>query len=91
MNAAELEGFVADLVTYSQVAAKWHDAVWLYSLRRLMCLDKETFDRLALAAHQADLIELSRADLVGEMDPRCVSESELETPSGARFHFVRFP
>lgn len=47
----------------------------------------EEFRRLLIQAHQADLLELTRADLVEAMDPKTVRDSEV-THFGARFHFV---
>lgn len=47
----------------------------------------EEFRKRLVEAHQADLLELARADLVEAMDPKKVRASEL-THYGARFHFI---
>ena len=88
-NTMSLETFVETVKAYAPVCATWHGAIWLSSLRSKLRLDREEFNRLALAAHQADMLELSRADLTPAMDQRYVTESEFETRWGARFHFVR--
>lgn len=38
--------------------------------------------------HRKGLIVLSRADLVGAMDPKLVSASELNVAGYAQFHFI---
>lgn len=50
--------------------------------------DLEAFKRMLVRANQAGLLALSRADLVGEMDPTDVEGSEIAS-MGATFHFVR--
>lgn len=89
----ELETFVTDLTTYREVAAKWHGNCWLYSLRRLMRLDRAEFEELALAAHRADLIELRRCDLtdavLGTDHERFLLESAVVVPGTSyTFHFL---
>ncbi len=92
--AAELTAFVETLAVYFEIAKKRHGAAWLCSLRSAMRMDRSEFERLAFAAHQADLIVLSRADLTGfecnsEMDARYLTESALKVGGGlCEFHFL---
>lgn len=89
----DLESFVADLAVYSEVAKKRNGQAWLGSLRGKMRMPRDEFDRLALAAHQADLIELGRADLglLDVEDEPYLLASELPVPDsgGYKFHFLR--
>jgi hypothetical protein len=63
--------------------------VFLADVRRqLGPLPRAEVDGLLLAAHRAGLLELVRADLVAAMDPAEVRDSEIESPTGARYHFV---
>lgn len=52
--------------------------------------DMDAFKARLVDAHRAALLTLSRADLVGAMDPKDVDESETHYLS-ATFHFVRLP
>ena len=87
MNPAE---FVETVKAYRGVTAHWHGALWLCSVRSKLRLPKDEFDRLALAAHDAGLVELSRADLVEAMDPRYVAESAIDLGHYS-LHFLRLP
>lgn len=49
--------------------------------------DRATFDAMLIASLQAGLLRLSRADLVGAMDPAMVVASEVSFQR-ACFHFV---
>ena len=49
---------------------------------------REEFDNFLLEANRQNLITLSRADLLSEMDPRDVEASEISFPP-ATFHFIR--
>jgi hypothetical protein len=63
--------------------------VFLADVRRqLGPLPRAEVDGLLLAAHRAGLLELVRANLVAAMDPAEVRDSEIESPTGARYHFV---
>lgn len=78
----------------SSRTGRWHGAVFIShvwnTLRALgdVGITFEKFQRRLVDAHQADLIELSRADLVDTMTAADVSASET-IHGGARFHFVR--
>jgi hypothetical protein len=78
----------------SSVTGRWHDAVFISHVwnalraRGDVGITFEKFQRRLVEAHQADLLELSRADLVDAMPSADVSASET-VHSGARFHFVR--
>lgn len=53
--------------------------------------DRETFNAKLFAAHQAGLLRLKRADLVGAMDPKLVAASEISFRGPfmhVDFHFV---
>jgi hypothetical protein len=50
--------------------------------------DSDAFKDRLVAVHRGGLLSLSRADLVGAMDPRDVASSEASY-LGATFHFVR--
>jgi hypothetical protein len=51
-------------------------------------MTRERFDESLLEANRRNLITLSRADLISEMDPREVEASEINLPH-ATFHFIR--
>lgn len=51
------------------------------------CPRRAEFGPLLFAAHQAGLLVLTRADLVGAMDQELVEWSEVKVP-GATFHFI---
>ncbi len=73
---------------------RWHDAVFISHVWRELEADGSSgitydkFKRRLFEAYQAELLDLSRADLVEAMPHQDVHESELEH-RGARFHFVR--
>jgi hypothetical protein len=81
--------------TQSTATGRWHGAVFISHVwnalraRGNVGITFERFKRRLVDAHQKDLIELSRADLVDAMSPADVSDSETAHSSGARFHFVR--
>jgi hypothetical protein len=78
----------------SSTTRRWHGAVFISDVwealkgRGEVGITFEKFKRRLIEAHQQDLLELSRADLVDAMSPADVSASET-IHSGARFHFVR--
>jgi hypothetical protein len=78
----------------SSQTGRWHGAVFISHVwntlraRGDVGLTFPTFLRRLVEAFQADLIELSRADLVDAMSAADVSASET-IHSGARFHFIR--
>lgn len=78
----------------SAETGRWHGAVFISHVwntlraRGDVGITFEKFKRRLIEAHQKDLIELSRADLVEAMPTADVTESET-VHSGARFHFVR--
>ncbi len=51
-------------------------------------MTRETFNAHLLEANRRNLITLSRADLISEMDPEEVEASEIALPH-ATFHFLR--
>jgi hypothetical protein len=51
-------------------------------------ITREQFDGYLLEANRQNLITLSRADLISEMDPSEVEASEIALPH-ATFHFIR--
>jgi hypothetical protein len=73
---------------------RWHDAVFISHVwgalraRGDVGITFEKFQQRLVEAHQADLLELSRADLVDAMPAADVSASET-SHFGARFHFIR--
>lgn len=74
---------------------KWHgttfiSAIWddLTAHGADVGISLAAFKRRLVQAHQDDLLELSRADLVEAMPPSYVAESET-THGGARFHLLR--
>lgn len=66
------------------VSAIWHS---IEGDRRLVDLSLDRFKRWLVNANRDGWLVLTRADLVGAMDPRQVAESEIED-RGATFHFV---
>ncbi|RYZ09238.1 MAG: hypothetical protein EOO73_05615 [Myxococcales bacterium] len=80
--------------TRSSTTKRWHGAVFISHVWDALLaqgdvgITFEKFKRRLVDAHQKDLLELSRADLVDAMSPADVSASET-VHSGARFHFVR--
>jgi len=50
-------------------------------------MERSKFDAMLIEAHQSRLLRLSRADLVGAMDPELVRQSEVRFQS-AEFHFI---
>lgn len=53
-------------------------------------LTEAEFKKRLMAAHNADQMDLSRADLVQEMDPDRVARSLVQHPAGrGEFHFIR--
>jgi hypothetical protein len=51
-------------------------------------MSRAEFDRRLVEANQENLLTLSRADLIGAMNPEDVSESEIRL-SNSTFHFIR--
>lgn len=78
----------------SSITGRWHGAVFISHVWNTLRAQGDVgitfarFQRRLVEAHQADLIELSRADLVESMPSADVAASET-THAGARFHFVR--
>jgi len=64
-------------------------ALWQQLARdqRLTDLSLDDFKRWLIDANREQQLALARADLVDDMDPRLVEDSEIED-LGARFHFV---
>ena len=64
-------------------------AVWraLIDDARFASLSLDRFKQLLVAANRDGLLELTRADLVGAMDPGLVAASEIDD-LGSTFHFV---
>ncbi len=64
-------------------------AVWrgLETERRLPAMTLESFKRNLVQAMRAGKLRLARADLIGAMDAKLVSESEI-SDAGSTFHFV---
>lgn len=87
-----LDDFAKKVIeTAKSINAKWHGAVFIsYIWKKLQPCDMtiDQFKWRLVQAHQADLIELSRADLVDALPVEDVIESEI-VYHGARFHFVR--
>ncbi len=52
-------------------------------------ISRSEFDQLLLQSNREQLLALGRADLPGTLDPKEYGESEVQPPSGDRFHFVR--
>jgi CheY-like chemotaxis protein len=69
------------------ISAIWRD---LSQDPRFRGMTLPQFKRRLLEANRAGQVQLSRADLVGAMDPLEVSESEIED-MGATVHFVNDP
>ena len=73
---------------------RWHGAVFISHVWGQLLsqgdpgITYDRFKRRLFEAYQAELLDLSRADLVEAMPHQDVHESELEH-RGARFHFVR--
>jgi hypothetical protein len=78
----------------SSVTGRWHDAVFISHVWKTLRargdvgITFKDFQRRLIEAHQDELVELSRADLVEAMPAADVSASET-VHSGARFHFIR--
>jgi hypothetical protein len=78
----------------SSATGRWHGAVFISHVwetlraRGDVGISFDKFKRRLIEAHQSDLVELSRADLVDAMPAGDVTASET-IHSGARFHFVR--
>lgn len=98
MSTNELSAFVSLLSDYRASAKKWNGLALIASFRRVaereLGVDRAGFDRLALAAHRADLLELRRADLADTVasalgDVRYLEESEIVVGSYS-FHFISF-
>lgn len=66
------------------ISALWRELV---RQRELKSLSLEDFKRWLIDANREQTIDLVRADLVSAMDPRLVTDSEIED-LGATFHFV---
>lgn len=64
-------------------------AVWrgLEQERRLPTMTLDSFKRNLVQAMRAGKVRLARADLIGAMDSKLVSESEI-SDNGSTFHFV---
>lgn len=64
-------------------------AVWrgLEKERRLPAMTLDSFKRNLVSAMRAGKLRLARADLIGAMDSKLVSESEI-SDNGSTFHFV---
>ena len=95
LNNCPLDQFAnAALVAARSVTnGRWHRAVFISAAwEQLQAggadISLDRFKHRLFEAYQADLIDLSRADLVEAMPAGLVRDSEI-TRHGARFHFVR--
>jgi len=91
-TAAELTAFASAvrIAAARPQTAKYHGEVaFIGSIKAewFRYSDTETFAAMLVAAHQAGLLSLRRADLVGAMDRAMVAASEVVFMS-AEFHFV---
>ena len=88
----DLQAFAAKVlaVAKSPQSKKYYDEhVFIGSVKDLGFprMDRAKFDKMLVEAHQSRLLRLSRADLVGAMDPHLVEHSEVKFQS-AEFHFI---
>lgn len=94
LDDCDLNEFAHQVTEAARSSTSWHGAVFISQVwktlqaRGAVGITLEKFKRRLIDAHQNDLIELSRADLVDAMPAADVSASET-VHSGARFHFVR--
>jgi hypothetical protein len=91
-TAAELTAFASAvrIAAARPQTAKYHGEVaYIASIKAewFRYSDTETFAAMMMAAHQAGLLRMCRADLVGAMDGAMVMASEI-TYQRATFHFV---
>jgi hypothetical protein len=91
-TAAELTDFAAAVKTAAarpQTAKYYGEMAYIASIKAewFRYSDTETFAAMMMAAHQAGLLRMCRADLVGAMDGAMVMASEI-TYQRATFHFV---
>jgi hypothetical protein len=91
-TVAELTAFAQAVRTAAALpqTAKYHgELAFIGSIKSewFRRSDAETFAAMLVAAHQAGLLRMCRADLVGAMDAKMVAASEVVFHS-CEFHFV---
>lgn len=90
-----LEEFAKTVLKAAQdpTTKRWHSEIYISSVYETLGgsatgIDLAEFKRCLFEAHQTDLLELSRADLVETMTAELLQASEIKV-SNYSFHFIR--